>query len=66
MNKMIFIELANTWKSRADVITGFPTEDVATSEVNVKSAEVLKACRNDLLNVIKLFDTLEQSSEPTE
>ena len=58
MNKIIFIELANTWKNRAEMVAGFPTEDVATSEANAKAAEILKACTNDLLNVIKLFETV--------
>ena len=59
MNKIIFLELANTWKTRADVVSGFPAEDVATSEANAKAAEILRACTNDLLNVINLFDTLD-------
>jgi hypothetical protein len=59
MNKIIFIELANTWKARADVVAGFPTDNAETSEANAKAAEILRACTNDLLNVIKLFDTLD-------
>ena len=62
MNRVIFIELANTWKNRADMVAGFPTEDAATSEANAKAAEILRACTNDLLNVIKLFETLDTST----
>jgi hypothetical protein len=59
MNKVIFIELANTWKDRADMVAGFPTEDVQRSEANKKAAEIMRACANDLFNVIKLFESLD-------
>jgi hypothetical protein len=40
-------------------VAGYPTEDAVTSEANAKAAEILRACTNDLLNVIKLFETLD-------
>lgn len=59
MNKVIFVELANTWRERADMVAAFPTEDAATQEANQKAAGIMRACTNDLLNVIKLFESLD-------
>ena len=39
MNKLIFIELANIWKTRADIVENFPTEEEGMSEANKKTAE---------------------------
>ena len=60
MNKLILIELAKTWKSRADMVAAFPTDSAEASEVNKKVAEVMIALCNDLFNVIKLFETIDQ------
>ena len=65
MNKVIFIELANTWKDRADLVAGFPTEDVETGEANKKAAGIMRACANDLFNVIKLFESLDYAGVST-
>ena len=59
MNKIIFIELANTWKKRAEIVANVTTENPEASEANKKAADILNACTNDLLNVIKMFDTFE-------
>jgi hypothetical protein len=65
MNKVIFIELANTWKNRADMVESFPTEDAEISELNKKIAEIMRALSNDLINSIKLFEALDYTEIPT-